>query len=674
MSFIKGIITTNPVKVEKEYVDKTVEYTIAHGYTHYQFTGPIHDPVRGNIDGMTFSRKYAQFNDEKDADYVRLNLSVVNDALDALHEAGVKSYMWHHELDLPFAFTKTYPEICNENGDVEVTHPLVKDYLQHKVYDFFAAYPKMDGIILTLHETKIPLLKLKNQKLDKIGRVKYVTQILFEACKELGKELIVRPFASLPEDYAMMLAAYESISKELVVMDKWTQFDWSLTLPHNAFLKQIKNNPLLVETDIFGEYFGKGWLPIMLKEHIKEKYAYCEGFSPLGYANRVDREGKAPFGNVQEVNLAIMEACMEGKDVDEAIAAYFEREYPLVAEELQAVMEETEALNRKLLTAKTYYFMQGSFFPDLNHSKNHFYFEMMKSNCRIASNEWFIPVGWERGELQEIFAEKDEVVERATACLEKVERMAGKIEENRYQSLLTQFKNLYYAARAWLCLLDIFYHYVRYFESGERENEEAFYNATERLLAVDKEGRADVGDTLDYFLNKTAGLNDGLVHAIERFVEEVKASFQAEKKSYFALLAEGNLDFVDCGGGMESHGLQKEVNFSDTMLVNGELCRITGNRRGAEWSQINGHGWFSYEVKVKPNERNIFAVELGSLTERLDVKITVGEQVFIVRQSAPKGKKVVFLPYDEKRGESAVRIRMDRISSYTPLVYTIKVR
>ena len=32
----------------------------------------------------------------------------------------------------------------------------------------------MSGIVLTLHETRIPLLKLKNQKLEKVERVKYI--------------------------------------------------------------------------------------------------------------------------------------------------------------------------------------------------------------------------------------------------------------------------------------------------------------------------------------------------------------------------------------------------------------------------------------------------------------------------------------------------------------------
>ena len=260
-NIIKGISTVNPVDVERDYFLFTVDYAIEHGFDHYQLIGPIHDGIKGNIDGMTYSRKYAQFNDEKCAEYVDMCLEVVNEGLEKLSAAGIKTYMWHHELELPYGFNAAFPEALNSYGDIEVTHPVVKDYLENKIEDFFAAYPKMDGIILTLHETKVPLLKLKNQKLDPIGRVKYVTEILYKTCKALGKELIVRPFASIEEDYEMMTKAYEEISRDLIIMDKWTQFDWSLTLPDNAFFAKIKNNPILVETDIFGEYFGKGRFP-----------------------------------------------------------------------------------------------------------------------------------------------------------------------------------------------------------------------------------------------------------------------------------------------------------------------------------------------------------------------------------------------------------------------------
>ena len=129
---IKGISTLNPVDIEKEYLDFTVDYAISHGFDHYQLIGPIHDAVRGNIDGMTFSDKYARFNGEKDAEYVKYCLEVVNPALEKLSAAGIKSYMWHHELDLPAEFGEAFPDALNDYGDVEVTHPLVK-----VVYDIY---------------------------------------------------------------------------------------------------------------------------------------------------------------------------------------------------------------------------------------------------------------------------------------------------------------------------------------------------------------------------------------------------------------------------------------------------------------------------------------------------------------------------------------------------------
>ena len=113
--------------------------------------------------------------------------------------------MWHHELEVPAGFIDAYPEILNEDGDIEVTHPIIRDFLENKIEDFFYEYPKIDGLILTLHETRIPILKLKHQKLEPVERVRYVTEILYESCKKLGKELVVCPFASIEKDYEEML-------------------------------------------------------------------------------------------------------------------------------------------------------------------------------------------------------------------------------------------------------------------------------------------------------------------------------------------------------------------------------------------------------------------------------------------------------------------------------------
>ena len=668
---MNGISVCNPVDMDDDYLRFTIDYAIEQGFNHYQFIGPIHDPVRGNIDGMIKLRKYARFNDEKDMPYVEQNLAIVNEVADKAKAHGIKTYMWHHELDLPYAFGEAFPEVLNSFGDIEVSHPLVKDFLENKIEDFFAEYPSMDGIILTLHETKVPLLKLKDQKLGKTERVKYVTKILFDVCNRLGKELIVRPFASVEEDYAMMTKAYREISTELIIMDKWTQFDWSLTLPNNAFFKKIDGNPLLVETDIFGEYFGRGRLPLMLKEHILEKVNYCEKFSPLGYVSRIDRGGDHPFGGVNEVNLIIMAALLSGKDLDGEINAFFAKKYGKGGELVREIMEETETIQKQILYLNGYYFHQGSFFPNLNHSKNHFYFEMMRPNHHLVSGEWFIPIGWERGSIESLKAEKQTAVQKSAALLEKLTAAKTDIPEAEYDDLYVKFLNLHLTAKLWKTLLDCFIAYVDYVEKDQTER--TFTETIAELIALDKEGKVLLGEK--YYA--VAGGNKSEIHDAQLnsrvldFVEDIVKSAKAERKARKKLGKKQPLDFIVCGGGAEGHSLKKEVNFSDTYLLKDGLCRIAGTNRGKNFSRVNAHGWFGYTLSVKPNTKNTLRIVMGSMDEKTEILVTIGGKEQLIKDTA--STKEYLFTYEETEGKDSVYIRFDRTSANTPCVYSIVV-
>ncbi|MBR2871590.1 MAG: hypothetical protein IKB98_09505 [Clostridia bacterium] len=667
-----GISVLNPVDVEKDYLNFTVDYAIKLGFNHFQLIGPIHNNVRGNVDGMVYYKKYSQFNNEKDSEYVDYNLEVVNPALEKLHNAGVKSYMWHHELELPVAFTEAFPEVLNSDGDVEVSHPLVKDFLENKIKDFFDEYPLMDGIILTLHETRIPLLKLKNQKLGKVERVKYVTKILYDTCKSLGKELICRPFASIEEDYVMMTKAYEEISTDMVIMDKWTQFDWSLTLPDNKFFAKIKNNPILVETDIFGEYFGKGRFPLMLKEHIEHKVEYCDTFSPIGFCSRIDRAGRHPFGDVNEVNLVIMNACVRGMDVNTAIDNFFESEYPNCGKQVREIMENTEDILKKIIYLKGYYFSELSLFPSINHSKNHFYFEMMKDSFELCSGEWFIPPQWERGSLQSVFEEKDQAMAMADQNYQKLCALKGKLDQEKYDKLHVKFLNLKLCAQAWRILTDVFYNYAKFFEYDDASKEAELYKSLDKLCEIRDLGIQQLGGNFycsqgDSILVTSTGKSD----FISRLVEQIKESFPVEKATFEQLKKQDLLDYVICGGGSEGHKIKKEVNFSDTKVENGRLFRVPGSLRQG-FSSVNAHGWFSYEIKVKPNALNQISVVCGSLSPELNLKVTIDEKQTIIKEKDCQVKEIT-IPYQADKND-CVRIRFDRITGLVPVVYQIKVK
>lgn len=667
---IKGISVLNPVDVEREYYLKTVDYAIEHGFDHIQLIGPIHDYVRGNIDGMIFYEKYSRFNDEKDAEYVRMCLDVVNEACAKAKAHGIENYMWHHELYLPGEFMQAYPEVVNAYGDVEVSHPLVQDFLEEKIADFFAAYPSMDGIILTLHETSVPLLKLQNQKLGKIERVKHVTKILFDACQKRGKTLIVRPFASLEEDYEMMTAAYEEISTDLIIMDKWTQFDWSLAMPSNPFFNKIKKNPLCVEADIFGEYFGKGRLPLMLAKHIADKFDYCKDFNTVGYVARIDRNGQHPFGDVNAVNLDIYNAHLDGRDAVQAAQSFFAKKYPDAAKEVMALMEPTEQIVTDIFYINRFLFSQLSIFPDINHSKNHFYFEMMREDYKIASDEWFIPKPWARPALADILSVMQGAETKAAALFETLETLETKIEATEYKKLWVKFLNLKYVTAVWHKLAQSYMQYVRCFEVPAPEEEARFEATLSEMVALAEEGSAKLG-TQFYCRIQYNGIADEPGGLAQRLANEMRESYAIEKRTRLALEAENNTDYIVCGGALEGHLLQKEVNFSDVRVHNGKLCRLPGNGKGKKWSAINAHGWFSYELTVVPGKENKILLAMESPEGIVSCRVQIGDDAHEI--------------YCEKAGEQvfeftcvpesdSVRIRIDRNSPYVPYVYSIRVR
>ncbi len=672
---IKGISLCNPVDLDRDYLLFAADYAIENGYDHFQFIGPIHNPLRGNIDGMTFYRKYSAFNYEKDDAYVEYCIKTVNEVCDKLCAAGIKTYMWHHELELPEKFGESFPETLNDYGDIEISHPLVKDFLDNKIADFFDLYPKMDGIILTLHETRIPLLKLKNQKLGKIERVKHVTETLYDACKARGKELIVRPFASTPEDYEMMTKAYEEISDSLVIMDKWTQFDWSLTLPQNAFFNKIKRNPLFVETDIFGEYFGKGALPLMLKDHIAKNYAYCEKFAPVGYVSRVDRADRHAFGDVNEVNYRIMEACMNGKsgkELDDEILGFFEKRYGEYGKAVYSLMEKTEEVQIKTFYLNGYYFTEMSAFPSLNHCKNHFYFEIMKSDCNIASKEWYMPIGWKRGTVEKLKDEKREAVKLAEKLISDLNELDGKLSLADFKALKIKFANLLYCAKLWNKLVEVISDYSDYFAKPAAETEKKFRGNVADLQDIFAQGKKELGN--DFYTLAVSKFGKGdLKEPVTDFAQEIVKSFDAEKAATEKLDKENLTDYIVCGGGSERHELQKEVNFSDTYITDEGLCRIPGTNRGKSFSTVNTHGWFSYLIKIKKNARNKITVSAKGENGKIDFCLDIDGKQTEIRKCA-NGSTDLEFDYDETCGKEAVRLRIDRISGNTPYIYAIKVK
>lgn len=673
----KGISFLNPVIVEGEYLKKCAEYAIAHDIKHFELIGPTHDPVRGNCDGMTLYRKYAQFNGDKDEEYVQYCAKVVNEALEMVAAHGIKSYYWHHELEVPANFTEVYPEICNADGDVEVTHPRIKDFLENKIEDFFHTYPKMTGIVLTLHETRIPLLKLKNQKLGKVERVKYVTEIVYDTCNRLGKELIVRPFASTPEDYDDLMDAYEQISDKLLVCDKWTKYDWSLIRRPNPFLARIKN-PLIVEADIFGEYFGKGFIPLMLKKHIPERVEHSKKLNARGFVARIDREGFDPFGTPNEVNLDIMNAAVEGRDIDEAIDAFFAREYGEYAPIVKEAMSDTEDLQVEAFHAERRGLHWLSLFPPFFYTKVGY--RIFRKD--FVLNERMKDEGYKFFRIDVVLKEQTEAIAKIEKKFNLIQTLEGKLEPEKYYSIYMRFFNFLYMAKVFRELSKVYSGMARYFEENDESALPEIFAAIDEMTALDAYGYKELGkdwhgeglslDPDSPFLTHSITVDySERTSQIYHLKSMLGRAIEMEVETRRALAKEEPIDFIVAGGFSEEHNIKTEANFSAALTLDDGSCRTVGSERGSSWSMIKAHGWFSCDMKVRPNEENTLTVRGKGEDGTFSIDITIDGQT---TRHVVSGEGILAIQRTFTPSADAVTIRIDRNSASLPFVYTLMTK
>jgi hypothetical protein len=332
-------------------------------------------------------------------------------------------------------------------------------------------------------------------------------------------------------------------------------------------------------------------------------------------------------------------------------------------------MENTEDILKKVIYLKGYYYSQLSLFPNLNHCKNHFYFEMMKDEYTLASGEWFIPIGWERGTLDSVMEEKALAVKEAEEALEKLIALEVKISEDEYKNLYTKFKNLELVTKIWEKLTHLFYNYAKFFEKKDEKYEAAFFENISSLEALNYAGKVALGDDF-YCISGDSLVGSGRIEMIDVFLREVMESFEAEKAVAEKFDLENLYDYVIPGGASEGHALKKEVNFSATAIKDGELHRIPGSPLKG-WSIVNAHGWFSYALKVRPNAENTIIIDIGSPADTLDAKITVGEKSEELHLDGSRHT----LTYTYKAGcEESVRVRFDRISANAPEIYAVKVK
>ena len=103
---------------------------------------------------------------------------------------------------------------------------------------------------------------------------------------------------------------------------------------------------------------------------------------------------------------------MDGSDIDATIDQFFNEKYGEYGPVVKSAMELTEDIMLKTFFGANYYYSELSKFPELVHCKNHFYFEFMRDDYCVVSNEWFVPPKYVRPSLEEFFSELEDAKQK----------------------------------------------------------------------------------------------------------------------------------------------------------------------------------------------------------------------------------------------------------------------
>ena len=274
------------------------------------------------INHLQFSHQLAMYAEELTAAPQRQR--DINELIARAHERNIESYIWTHEMQrVPAQFFR--------HGKVNLQNDAATwPWLQDRYRSLFQALPEIDGVILTLTETRyrgdddneIFSSLLPAERLAK------AINTIYEVCQEFHKGLYVRTFTWVPKSLTWMVEALRHVPDEVRVMSKEAWGDWFQYSPYNSFIGVMGNHPQIMEFDLWGEYAGGGHLPWCYPDYMKDRLRDGLKKGIVGAVGRVHSPGRVPrenhgasppdqgFSNLSEFNIYTLARLLENPETE----------------------------------------------------------------------------------------------------------------------------------------------------------------------------------------------------------------------------------------------------------------------------------------------------------------------------------------------------------------------
>ena len=416
-----GYSTLHAFQFNEEFVRWTAERLASLEYTRFELC----------MEGLGLDRfiRYTvleKLNDHKP--YLPEAAEGLRRVLEPLKQAGKEIAAWTHELNAPSELLDVYPELRTARGDVNLAHPLMREFLTAKYEQVFRAVPQIDIIVLSMTEVPYAVAHRFDSAWPPEDCIHWLIDAMHQVCRKHGRRLVVRPFSAIVADYEAARRALARLPDDIEIMDKSDPFDWDAHLPINPELETYAPERLTVEFDLGSEYFGRGALPVIHPEYLKDRLDKARALGVHGVMGRLDRRGLSALDREGRLNVEFFDAYANNPALaiepflQQRASAHYRTSDPagLVA----ALREGFEVVNKMFYVDGHLLF--HSTFGNLRGAQLNVLFETLRPNQPMdhCSGEWAILSERTTPSIAQARGEKEEAVALARDVRRRLARIA----------------------------------------------------------------------------------------------------------------------------------------------------------------------------------------------------------------------------------------------------------
>lgn len=434
------------------------------------------------------------------------------------HRYGLDFLIWDHELVFPDHMLEAYPELRGVDYPICFSHPVVFEFLDAKLEEFFRRLPEVDGLTLTFAETRgYNILEHGGCRCRRCSRtsteekLRHVAMAVYEACRKRGRRMEIRSYNQKPEHARLMRKALAGFPADAPVVTKNTVVDFRGTeYPDDPMLGAFPAQPQSIELTACPEGSGYGYLPALLGDFYRAKIGGVAVERKLsGVALRTDyhlQYGHATFFNPgppaltfdgpNEFNVYAASrlmwdptARMEAMWETWSRTRYGEEAAPAVA----------KALARTAAITQGIFFVKG--FSLLTHLNMVPHVDTIDAELERSYLTEYFPDNAQyrrvQGELSrpteetiaELLAEKDAAERMARQSREEIERVRAALDPARYGQLAAGLRRAENAARLWRRIAEAYFR-LRQVEAGagnKQKLEAAARGVVEEACRIERE-------------------------------------------------------------------------------------------------------------------------------------------------------------------------------------------